>query len=202
MNNLEKDLQNAQNGKLYSLECRCLANVRYGKRADETYVIIVPKSSVEDISGKVFLVPENGREKTILMSLARISGDESEFRDIFEGRRVELKQDSAERQDVRVDITAAVEVRSPLLAEKKRVLVKNISAGGIFFVCNEIWERGTLFSFEMPLGDQKPVPLVGEVVHAKPMGKELFGHGCRLLPLTADAESQIRRFVFQKLQHR
>lgn len=202
MNNLEKDLQNAQNGKLYSLECRCLANVRYGKRADETYVIIVPKSSVEDISGKVFLVPENGREKTILMSLARISGDESEFRDIFEGRRVELKQDSAERQDVRVDITAAVEVRSPLLAEKKRVLVKNISAGGIFFVCNEMWERGTLFSFEMPLGDQKPVPLVGEVVHAKPMGKELFGHGCRLLPLTADAESQIRRFVFQKLQHR
>lgn len=201
MENLKNTLQDIQFGYLYDLDCRRLAEVRYENKG-EFFSIVVPKSSVEDIPEKIFLVPENGEDPTMLLSMARVSGEESEFRDIFEGKQIRPGRDSMERQDVRADVTVAVEISSPEQKGKKRVLVKNISAGGIFFVSSEPFKLGTVFSFEIPLGGKKPVPLVGEVVHVKPMSKDVFGHGCRLLPLSADAESQIRRFVFQKLQHK
>lgn len=199
----EEEQTKVYGGMLFDLDSRCLSQVRYTEK-NGVFTITSPKMGVEDMPARVFLVTEGeDREKrTTLLRMKHTGSDESGFRQFYEGKRLELEENTLERKDVRADISVPVEISGPTLSGSSRVLVKNISAGGIFFVADQKIKIGTVFAFKMPLCQNKPVFLVAEVLHQAPMEKGMVGHGCRLLPLDADAESQIRRYVFQQLQRK
>ena len=113
----------------------------------------------------------------------------------------------------RNDIKVHVEVETTLtFANEEDVIVnasavvKDISAGGIFFTSRYPFRKGQTFSFSFSQS-ANPLVLKAEVIRIQPPheydsrlpeDKELFGYGCQFIELSPHKESLIRNFVYRR----
>ena len=74
--------------------------------------------------------------------------------------------------------------------------IKNISAGGVFFVCESCLENGKRvdFSLEIP---KKTLLLIAEVVWGEKVKEGCFGYGCKFIGLPENTRSTLRNYVYQ-----
>lgn len=79
-------------------------------------------------------------------------------------------------------------------------LIKNLSAGGLFFTSSRELSPGDVVHFTFT-PRSKPLALSAEILRteSEPEGSASSGsgYGCRFLRLTASEEAQIRQFVFK-----
>ncbi len=89
-------------------------------------------------------------------------------------------------------------------------IIRNISAGGIFFTCHHIFLTQTVVRFQFSPGKSlAPLDLQAQILRMQDpeglfdiIGKEaeeekIRGYGCRFIRLSPHAESQIRNYVFR-----
>lgn len=74
--------------------------------------------------------------------------------------------------------------------------VQNISAGGLFLVTSQPIKVGTAFWFDYTFEGEK-CQVKAKVLRVKPMTGG-YGYGCQFYGLAKNAETAIRKFVFQK----
>lgn len=113
------------------------------------------------------------------------------------------------RQDLKVPIQAAVEMTNVQVpfggavppVSKIPAVTRDLSAGGIYFICQYPLAVNTLVHFQFRETD-KPLLLVAKVLRQeelKPVkGIPQFGHGCRFVEMEMDAESELRSFIFRR----
>ncbi|MEF9941565.1 MAG: PilZ domain-containing protein [Lachnospiraceae bacterium] len=78
------------------------------------------------------------------------------------------------------------------------VTVKDISAGGLFFLSTEYFYEGQEFFFVFDKGSI-PLPLTAMVLRRQNTDdEEVYGYGCQFLRLSSAKESIIREFVFRE----
>lgn len=113
----------------------------------------------------------------------------------------------------RNDIKIHVEVETTLtfaneedLLVQASAVVKDISAGGIFFTTKYPFSPGQVFSFSFSQS-ANPLILKAQVIRIQPPheydsrlpdDKNLYGYGCKFVDLSPHKESVIRNFVYKK----
>ena len=122
------------------------------------------------------------------------------------------------RNDIKVSVNIPVTLSSKIQGRSLSDIaatIWNISAGGIFFTSRQEFKTGDTVDFHFFHPDLPSLTLHAEILRIqehhqlrKIIGSEvkdteLIGYGCRFVHLPAQAESQIRNYVFrQDLIHR
>ncbi len=92
--------------------------------------------------------------------------------------------------------SGAVELPEPVPAK-----TRNISAGGVYFICEYLLPPNTQIQFELPEAS-KPLHLTAGVLRTEDLppknGRPQYGHGCRFLDLRPRTEAALRNFIFRK----
>lgn len=121
------------------------------------------------------------------------------------------------RNDIKISVkidTILAFINSEDVLTEVSAIIRNISAGGIFFTCHYPFQLGQTFSFSF--GDtKKSAVLSAEILRIQPpedmpaiIGREaddsgILGYGCKFINLSPFHESLIRNFVFkQDLYHK
>ncbi len=77
---------------------------------------------------------------------------------------------------------------------------RNLSAGGIYFVCKYSLPKNALVRFQF-MEATKPLLLTAEVLWKEELppvnGVPQYGHGCRFSELDAGAEAELRSYIFR-----
>ena len=122
---------------------------------------------------------------------------------------VEVIDTVQRRQDLKVPAVAEIEVNVLRLAGGSDnpppkgpfvAVTENLSAGGVYFVCQYALPPNSEVRFELREGP-KPIELTAVVLRQEelPAKKRLprFGHGCRFVNLKPAAESGLRSYIFR-----
>lgn len=96
------------------------------------------------------------------------------------------------RETVRIAIDAITESGQTFSGT-----IQNISAGGIFLVTAMPMKIGTKFTFEHSFEGER-CEIKAKILRGKAAGGSGFGYGCQFYSLSNEAETAIRKFVFQK----
>lgn len=126
------------------------------------------------------------------------------------GEEVEIQQ---RRNDVKVQIhmdTVISFKNSEDVLINISAVIRNISAGGLFFTCHYPFRPGNTLSLAFENSLSKANQITAEILRVQPkddlpliIGTEandetLMGYGCRFVNLSPYTESLIRNFVFKK----
>lgn len=192
-------------GLLYTLDSQLIAAVQYSEIGD-TLLIRDPEKPRDELPEEAFLVTKDPLDtsKCFRISLKwDVYPEETGEESILTGQRRKHTSSTNDRGDVRVSVEIDILLESPALKKPIKASVKNISAGGVFFVCESTFTKGESVSFTLPLGG-KDMSLTAQILNKVPTSKEkAWGYGCSLMDLDTATESRIRQFVFQEeLRHR
>lgn len=113
-------------------------------------------------------------------------------------------------QDKQVSVVSSIEVsvmpkgqegEPPNLPDGSFAAVtKNLSAGGVYFICQYPLPVDTEIRFELKEGP-KPIELTAVVLRQEELPpqkhKPRYGHGCRFVNLKPTAESGLRSYIFR-----
>jgi c-di-GMP-binding flagellar brake protein YcgR len=112
---------------------------------------------------------------------------------------VQRRNDIKIKTDFKVELSMTDENDQPIMME---VAIKNISAGGFFFVTKEELPVGKVFSFIFKKGSL-PLILQGSILREQETATGLHGYGCKFILLSTAKEAIIREYVFrQQLQQK
>ena len=113
------------------------------------------------------------------------------------------------RQDLKVPTNAEIEISAVQMASASAApppkgaftaVTENLSAGGVYFVCQYALPVDSEVHFELKEGPT-PIELTAVVLRQEelPPKKRLprFGHGCRFINLKPAAESGLRSYIFR-----
>ena len=100
------------------------------------------------------------------------------------------------RETVRIVINGITEA-----GETFSGTIQNISAGGIFLVTSLPMKVGTTFRFEHVFEGER-CEIKAKVLRGKGAAGGGFGYGCQFVSLSNEAETAIRKFVFQRQLNR
>ncbi len=195
-------------GTIFDLDAQRIATIKFYKTEKE-FILLIPNEIVPSLPSEIFFIANNSNEKNNLPCMLSLSSQVStekpapEGNQYIKGIQIFGTSSSNYRNDVRISLDMDVKVYSSDSTEEKDAKVKNISARGILLISHEIWKKGNLLSFNLPLSNEN-IPLVAEIVNIIPIGtKNLIGYGCQLSNLPEKTESIIRQFIFhEQLQHR
>lgn len=107
---------------------------------------------------------------------------------------------------IRLIVPISIQAVNSKTGEKIRVdaTIQNISAGGIFFISEMLFEVGEKFSF-LFRRTEKPLHLECEVLRSQPytgsgnyIPGTMMGYGCRFINMTDHNEAAIRSYVFKE----
>ncbi len=194
-------------GTLYDLNADPLLHIKFLEDGDRISLIVKGKIAAQ-LPEQVFLLPKTTNEcphpKPFLLILSKkIMRDEAAEVDdqlIIEATRAAATH-TDNRNDFRVPVDLTVDIVSPSLSDSCSVRIQNISAGGIFFISHEDFERGMFFSFALPLPNFHNL-LVARIVNRVPGSADgVMGYGCQFLSLPGDAEAELRKYIFQVQQN-
>lgn len=78
---------------------------------------------------------------------------------------------------------------------------RNISAGGIYFICEYLLPADTQIQFQLQEAS-KPLLLTAGVLRTEDLppknGRPQYGHGCRFIDMRPRTEAALRNFIFRK----
>ncbi len=122
----------------------------------------------------------------------------------------EEKGNDQRRSDLKVPVGVLIEVRcirkpagfDGKLPVRIPACTTNISAGGVYFVCEHSIPADAHIQFELH-ESSKPLQLTASVLRVDaleplPNGKQQFGHGCRFINMKAQAEAELRSYIFRQ----
>ena len=197
-------------GLLYTLSSQLIATVRYEEIGDAILLHILDQKE-SSIPDEAFLVTKDPNEtsKSFCIALSWDTYPEDDEGQgppkdrVLTGRRRKPASCANVRGDLRVPVDMEIWVESPALEKPVKAVVKNVSAGGVLFVCEAPFSRGESVSFSLPLPGRS-LQLMALIVNKIPTTKEnVWGYGCSLMDLDTAKESKIRQFVFQEeVRHR
>lgn len=111
----------------------------------------------------------------------------------------QLKQDQR-REDIKISLTAEVEIKLLGSDTYASAVVCNISAGGVYLTTNLAAQKGDRLAFDFKqTGDV--IPLTAEVLRVENRpdryGRMTKGYGCRFVRLSPRYEAQLRSYIFK-----
>lgn len=194
-------MNNRKRGMLYDKTSQLIAKVDYEEVEDKIFIRVL-EQVVECMPKEAFLVMKTGSNHNIAFLISLYQMDINKVADdsiIWIGQRMnDTKMQNNIRGDLRVSVEIPVQLESVSLETPVKALVKNISAGGLFFLAEDAFFIGMHIFFEMTI-ERNNLYLSAEVVNKVPTEKEnVWGYGCRFTSLDATNESKIRQFVFQE----
>lgn len=102
------------------------------------------------------------------------------------------------REDIKIPLTAQVQVTNLSSDNSASAILCNISASGVYLGTSLAAQKGEKLAFTFREAGA-PIPLTAEVlrVESRPdLGG--IGYGCRFVRLAAQHESQLRAYIFQE----
>lgn len=122
------------------------------------------------------------------------------------GREISVEQ---RRNDVKVPVNIPVNLSHA--GGNTAAVLRNLSAGGTFFICDRAFEPGSEVEFTFsPQKDVAPITvsarvlrvqegeaLTGILGNSADMNEGLFGYGCKFVELPSRTEAMIRNHVFR-----
>ena len=121
---------------------------------------------------------------------------------------LEILEVDQRRQDLKLPLEMNLELSSVLIppgaerppASKIPAVTRNISAGGIYFVCDYALPVGALMKFQF-LEARKPLWLTIKILRQDVIEehkKTIYGYGCEFNGLKGHAEAELRSFIFRR----
>lgn len=126
---------------------------------------------------------------------------------------LEVLETLQRRQDLKISLKTSLELFCTYVPSSTRGIperftatTRDISAGGIYFMCDYCLPEGTVVQFQLH-GASKPLLLAARVLRFEVLepkdGKAQYGHGCCFTELRPQAEAVLRNYIFrQERQHR
>ncbi len=201
MENYNMNMTDFKNGILYDKESRLIAKIQYEEVGEKIFIRVLEQIASQ-IPQEAFLVMKTGNNKNIafLIYLHEVHYNKAiHTHTMLLGHRIhDTRTKGNSRGDLRVAVEIPVKLKSPSLKTSLKALLKNISAGGIFFLAEDAFSIGMHIFFDLPI-EKNIIPLSAKIVNKVPTEKEnLWGYGCCFISLDTTNESKIRQFVFQE----
>ncbi len=121
---------------------------------------------------------------------------------------VEVMETRQRRQDLKIYFETSLDLFCTYvpsfavgIPERFRATTRDISAGGIYFMCEYRLPEGTVVQFQLH-GASKPLLLAAKVLRFEPVdeidGKPQFGHGCQFIEMRPQTEAVLRNYIFRQ----
>lgn len=118
---------------------------------------------------------------------------------------LEIQDSQQRRQDLKIPLEIDLEIscsQKPVgLPESISAVTRNISAGGVYFICQYRLPEQTVVDFELK-GASKPLVLSAVILRSEelPLQRNVpqYGHGCQYINLKPRTESALRNYIFRK----
>lgn len=190
-----------RNGILYDTESRLIAKVRYEEVGEKIFIQVL-EQVVPKIPQEAFLVMKTGSNHNIafLVSLHVLHSNQAiHTHATLLGHRInDTRTKGNSRGDLRVGVEIPVRLESLSLKTSVNALLKNISAGGVFFLAEDAFSVGMHIFFDLPI-EKNTIPMSAKIINKVPTEKEnIWGYGCCFVSIDTTSESKIRQFVFQE----
>lgn len=128
---------------------------------------------------------------------------------------LEVLEIQQRRQDLKISLETTLELfctyvpRSAVTAvripEQITAVTRDISAGGIYFICEYCLPKDTVVQFQLH-GASKPLLLAAKVLRFEALDskkdKEQYGHGCAFIELRPQTEAVLRNYIFRQERQR
>ncbi len=205
------ELKNCRKAEIYEPEGGFLCEAEVTRASLDKYRLIVPADfELYESTGVYKVVFFDGAQGLIhtMCKLADPLPLPNEQQSLLCVVREETGKEQR-RQDLKVPAEVSIEVACTRVpAGQKRVAgripatTRNISAGGIYFICEQQFPQDAHVQFHLHEAS-KPLQLSARVLRAEALppnrdGAPLFGHGCRFVDLKPQAEAELRSFIFKK----
>lgn len=102
------------------------------------------------------------------------------------------------REDIKIPLTAQVQVIHPASGKTASGTLRDISASGVYLITPLTAQKGETLTFILQL-EGSSIPLTAEILRAELWPKkEGYGYGCRFVRLLPQYETQLRAYIFQE----
>lgn len=205
-------LQRCKKSQVYNLNNELLCEAEVTELSEDTATLQFPESCDDILRSEVLVTFFDGIQG-LVTCFCRLS-DYKEFyvqpNEQISTVQCEIGEETSviqRRNDIKVPVE--IETTVSFIGDKDEpqtadITIMDISAGGIFCVCKHYWYAGETFTFSL-FG--KHFSFEAEVLRHQDPGTydnrfakedELHGYGCRLINLSAAAESFLRKYVYEQ----
>lgn len=192
---LSKDFKNAT---LYYIDCSVFCPVRFTRLSLDTARFYFPRMPEGGLPEQFFMMPDDKQYDyrafiyTPQGALQPCPEDGSWWQ--VDG----ITNDIPELQsNFRVYVSFQTSIWLDRESREYALTIKDIGTGGFLFVSKTEFTPGDTLSAVLP-DAREPLFVKARIQKRRPVRREgLFGYGCQFLNLTAKAEAQIRKFVYQ-----
>lgn len=102
------------------------------------------------------------------------------------------------REDIKIPLTAEVQVNHPVSGKAASGTLRDISASGVYLITGLTAQKGETLTFTLQL-EGVAIPLTAEVLRAELRPTQGgYGYGCRFVRLLPQHETQLRAYIFQE----
>lgn len=192
-------LLDAQNGTLYNLDCTVFSPVRFFEKAPGKNIFIFSSDPSSALPKHLFLMPDGAEYdySTFFFTFSpevSIHREDGEVYYLITGTTNEL---TANRNELRVNISFDVSAMFDESSDEETVTVKNVSAGGFFFVSKNKHKLQSTIAFILS-NSTPPVLVTAHIRSVRPTRiPGLYGYGCQFFGLNSKTEAAVRNFVFR-----
>lgn len=194
-------LQNIQNGTLYNLDCTVFSKVRFSSESPEKATFIFSSDPTASLPEHLLLMPD-GEEYDYSSFFYTLSpkveicqpGISESVSYLVEGTTRELL---TARNELRIDVSFDIPAVFDEHDKEEIITIKNMSAGGFFFVSEKQYYPDHSLSFIFNNG-MTPILVTAKIRNQRPTRfPKLHGYGCQFFGLSAKTEAAVRNYVFK-----
>ena len=121
---------------------------------------------------------------------------------------MEVLETTQRRQDLKIYLETNLDLFCTYIPstavgipERIKAISRDISAGGIYFICEYCLPEGSVVQFQLH-GASKPLLLAARVLRFEAVnerdGKPHYGHGCQFIEMKPQTEAVLRNYIFRK----
>ncbi len=225
------ELRNCHKAEIFDLSDQLICEAEVTRASYEGYRLIVPREFelkektelyhvvfYDGVAGLIHTICVLGdalnisKEKQSVMCMVREErGNEQRRRDLKVpaevGIEVSCVRRPAEPAAISTELTIEVSFAHPR-ADMKRLparipaKTRNISAGGVYFVCGCCLPVGAHVQFQLHEAS-RPLQLTAKILRTETFepegdGPVQYGHGCQFIQMKPNAEAELRSYIFRK----
>lgn len=207
-------LQHCDKAQIFTLDKKPLGTAQVVGDVEETAVLRFHESC-SDILRTEVIVTFLDSIQGLVSCTCQLSGYEEEPDELTEGGVISTVQCTIvarqeviqRRQDIKISVsidTTANFLNKEDNLETAEITILDLSAGGLFCITSQEWERGQTFEIQLFIS---PLPIIVEILRQQTPHSysdkfkeddERHGYGCRFINLPNKAEAALRQFVFKE----
>lgn len=205
------ELKNCQKAEIYDQKGTLLCEAEVTKASFDHYRLIVPLTFDFDETVDVYPVIFYDAVAGLIHTECKLSDPLNLTKDqqsLLCAVRVETGKEQR-RQDLKVPAEVPIDISCTRVPPGQKrpagripALTRNISAGGIYFFCDQSIPVGAQIQFQLHEA-AKPLQLTARVLRREEFqpdqeSRGRFGHGCRFLDMRPQTEAELRSYIFRK----